>query len=161
MVALSSTQTFLRYPGGCISCSSTSDASYKHDIPPSKNSQLVWNWNLDSAPSQDSPANSPHESFPRSRKSENRTFSQTTSTKDSPQEKNSKTAVGCACLISAVNYNLLAYFLIANLLTGAVNLSIETINASPTSSFIIMNIYLLVLHAMITLLYRRKILLKL
>lgn len=143
MVALSSAQTFLRYPGGCVSCSSTLDTSYKHD----------------SVPSQDSSPNSSQDSsrILRSRKLENKTFLQTTYTKDL-HEKTS--AVGCSCLVSAVNYNLLAYFLIANLFTGFVNLALETINTSPTLAFVIMNVYLLVLHAVITVFYSRKILLK-
>ena len=66
----------------------------------------------------------------------------------------------CRCLLSAVNFNQLGYFIIANFLTGIVNLSMETIHAPPLTAFIILNIYLLVLNIIIMVLYRYKILLK-
>ena len=148
MVGLSPTQTFLRYAGGCTSCSSPSSTAYKHDMPTTtETSQLVWNCN--SVSSQHSSQHSSHTL--RSRKLQD-------GTPQTREEKISNTA--CFCLISAVNYNLLAYFLIANLFTGVVNLSLETIKASPTTAFVVMNGYLLVLHAVITALYRRRILLK-
>lgn len=66
----------------------------------------------------------------------------------------------CLCLITAINFNQLGYFLIANILTGLVNLSSETITASPFKAFVILNTYLLVLNCIIVGLYRYKIILK-
>lgn len=149
MIMLSSTpQTFLRYPGWCASCSSE-NTSNKHAI----SSTSSPNFNL--APTEDSFQDSPG----RLRHPKAESISQSTKT-NSLKEKNC-VPLRCSCLISSINYNLLAYFLIANLLTGAVNLSINTINTPPITAFIIMNVYLLLLHAMITVFYRRKILLKL
>ena len=143
MVVISPTESFLRYPGGCCCCSSSLATTHNTGI-----SQPAENWNLSSASSQDVSHTI------RSRKLEK---APTTCTNDAQTNSN----IGCSCLISAVNYNLLAYFLIANLFTGTVNLSIETIHAPPMFAFAIMNLYLIVLHAVITLFHKRRILLKL
>ena len=154
MVVISSTESFLRYPGGCCYCSSTLDTTYKHDLmsPGTKISQPLGNWDLRSTASPDLAGDASHALRSRKLGKSPTTFTNNTQT-------NSNT--GCLCLISAVNYNLLAYFLIANLFTGAINLSMETVNAPPVFAFIIMNIYLILLHAVITIFYERRILLKL
>jgi phosphatidylinositol glycan class W len=45
-------------------------------------------------------------------------------------------------LLSAVNRNQLAFFLAANLLTGLVNMSMQTLFASSLVSFAVMTAYL-------------------
>ena len=159
MVSSATTQKFFKYPGGCFSCSSSKDTSYKQIII--ETCQVSRNTNLESMSSQDSPLNlSQHSSHTlKSRQVDNKTFSRNMETQHTEEEKLKKDG-DCSCLITAVNYNLLAYFLIANLLTGFVNLCMETINVSATSAFIIMNFYLLLLHAVIMVFYRYKLLLK-
>lgn len=46
-------------------------------------------------------------------------------------------------IIESVNNNGLSYFLIANLMTGAINLSIKTLLVSSTSTFVILNLYMI------------------
>lgn len=57
----------------------------------------------------------------------------------------SKTSV----LEEALNRNLLATFLLANLLTGLVNLSVDTLSASSTTSVFILLVYAYVLSTVI------------
>ncbi|XP_050402410.1 phosphatidylinositol-glycan biosynthesis class W protein isoform X4 [Patella vulgata] len=65
-----------------------------------------------------------------------------------------------ACILSAVNYNALFYFLLANILTGLVNISMQTIYTSTFMSFLILLIYLLLLSFVSMFLYHNKILVK-
>lgn len=67
----------------------------------------------------------------------------------------------CSSLIASINYNQLMYFLLANLLTGVVNLSINTHDTSEILAFIIMNIYLIILHSVIMVLYKSNVSLRL
>lgn len=62
----------------------------------------------------------------------------------------------CACLLAAINRNLLLYFLLANLLTGAVNFSIQTIFCSAVKGFLVVCSYLLVLNLLISLIHIRE-----
>lgn len=158
MVVFAPTQTFLRYSGGCWSCSVMSITQQTTET-----SQPVWNRRIDNS-TQDSS----HRRL--SRKNEKSSSQNSDDHVNNPFEKTElsvtkagtgKNIPGCTCLLSAVNYNLLAYFLLANIFTGAVNLSFETINVSPFTAFVIMNIYLLTLHAAVTVFYNRNILLKL
>jgi len=57
-------------------------------------------------------------------------------------------------LLFAVNRNQLAFFILANLLTGGVNLSMHTLYASPFVSWVVISSYTLVLLAMFVMLDR-------
>lgn len=56
-------------------------------------------------------------------------------------------------LLEAINRNGLAYFLLANLLTGFVNMSVATLQTPPVLSLVIIFGYLFVLSAVISLLH--------
>ena len=47
-------------------------------------------------------------------------------------------------IVEAINYNGLAVFLLANVLTGAVNLSVRTLFVSPAVAFAVCLVYLLI-----------------
>lgn len=153
MIVLARTQTFLRYPGGCSSCSSTTDSSHNPSLM-SQNARKDLHYEKSNDSSYTIRSRS-------SQITETKNTYQSNSNSSVTKARTVEYRFGCMCLISAVNYNLLAYFLIANLLTGVVNLCIETINASHMLAFVIMNVYLLLLHTVVTVFYRRKILLKL
>lgn len=74
------------------------------------------------------------------------------------QSKASRTGqkMPCACFIAAVNRNQLVYFLLANLLTGLVNFSIQTIFCTPLKGFVVICSYLLVLNFLIFALHLRE-----
>ncbi|XP_031556161.1 phosphatidylinositol-glycan biosynthesis class W protein-like [Actinia tenebrosa] len=59
----------------------------------------------------------------------------------------------CACLITAINRNQLAYFLLANLLTGAVNLSVKTLFCSQGQSLGIVCGYMFILNLVFSVLH--------
>lgn len=63
-------------------------------------------------------------------------------------------------LISSINYNGLFYFLLANLLTGLVNMSVKTIKQSNFVAMAILTCYMFVLSAVLLFLYKKKISLK-
>ncbi|XP_045159757.2 phosphatidylinositol-glycan biosynthesis class W protein-like [Mercenaria mercenaria] len=63
-------------------------------------------------------------------------------------------------LISAINYNGLFYFLLANLLTGLVNMSVKTIYQSNLVAMTILTGYMFLLSSVLYFLYRKKISLK-
>ena len=50
-------------------------------------------------------------------------------------------------VISAIDYNQFMFFLLANLLTGLVNLTLDTIHAGPVASMFTMTFYLILLTA--------------
>lgn len=52
---------------------------------------------------------------------------------------------GASRLLESVNRHQLVAFMIGNLLTGAVNLSIDTLNTSPAVAFVVLNVYAIVL----------------
>lgn len=64
-------------------------------------------------------------------------------------------------LFKAVNHNALFYFLLANLLTGVVNLTIPTISTNNSVALIILYLYLLTLSLIMLYLYHRDIVIKL
>lgn len=64
-------------------------------------------------------------------------------------------------IFEAVNYNGLAFFLLANLLTGAVNMSVKTLYADTTRALQIILAYMASCIFVILVLYRHKIQLKL
>ncbi|KAG8189648.1 hypothetical protein JTE90_018497 [Oedothorax gibbosus] len=63
-------------------------------------------------------------------------------------------------LWKAINYNGLFYFLLANLLTGLVNLSIDTNNSSHLKSFVILITYLTILSVSVITAHKKSIQLK-
>ncbi|KAI8509343.1 hypothetical protein Bbelb_131910 [Branchiostoma belcheri] len=64
------------------------------------------------------------------------------------------------CLLSAVNRNQLFFFLLANLLTGAVNLCVDTLRTEPFLAFCIVFAYMLQLCNVLVVLHARNISLK-
>ena len=60
-------------------------------------------------------------------------------------------------LLDAVNYNGLLYFVLANLLTGAVNICTNTLKHSTGESISILLLYLFVLYCFTLILYKAKI----
>ncbi|XP_068725962.1 phosphatidylinositol-glycan biosynthesis class W protein-like isoform X1 [Montipora capricornis] len=81
---------------------------------------------------------------------------------DEPRKTPSHTEdiMPCTCLIAAINCNQLFYFLLANLLTGVVNFSIQTVHCSTRQGFLIVCIYLLILNLISSILHLKKISLK-
>ena len=63
-------------------------------------------------------------------------------------------------LLQAINYNGLLFFALANLMTGVVNLSIDTKSYSDSAAFGILNIYMLILSTIFLYLYRIKFVFK-
>lgn len=63
-------------------------------------------------------------------------------------------------ILSAISYNGLAFFLIANVMTGIVNLSVQTLLQDTMISLLILTVYALILCAVMTLLYMKRIKLK-
>jgi len=59
-------------------------------------------------------------------------------------------------MYQAIDYNSLGFFLLANVLTGLVNLSMETVNSKGSSSMFILIAYLLVLQIVSIAFYRRR-----
>ena len=59
-------------------------------------------------------------------------------------------------IFEAISYNGLAYFLLANLLTGAVNFSIQTMHVATWSAVLIISAYIFVLHIFTYVLYEKK-----
>ncbi|XP_063410091.1 phosphatidylinositol-glycan biosynthesis class W protein-like [Mytilus trossulus] len=76
------------------------------------------------------------------------------------KEKGKKEDKVLYSLIDAVNYNGLLYFLIANLLTGLINLSIKTILVPPFYSVVIIVIYMIILSVVSFILYVKNIKIK-
>ncbi|XP_046571709.1 phosphatidylinositol-glycan biosynthesis class W protein-like [Haliotis rubra] len=78
-------------------------------------------------------------------------------TRDGRENKKFADDLSSTCLLSAINYNGLLYFLAANLLTGLVNMSVQTLYVPPSLAVTIISVYIAVLSGLIMLLYRRKI----
>lgn len=66
----------------------------------------------------------------------------------------------CPIIMAAINYNGLASFLLANLMTGAVNLTFQTMLVSTAGCVFIVSVYMFVLCAIITFLYVNQIKIK-
>lgn len=66
----------------------------------------------------------------------------------------------CPIIMAAINYNGLAFFLLANLLTGAVNLTFQTMLVSTAGCVFIVSVYMFVLCAIVTFLYVNQIKIK-
>lgn len=66
----------------------------------------------------------------------------------------------CPIILAAINYNGLAFFLGANLLTGLVNMTFQTMLVSPAGCVFIVTIYMFVLCSIATFLYVNQIKIK-
>lgn len=56
-------------------------------------------------------------------------------------------------LLSAINRNGLFYFLLANLVTGIINIHVPTIHIPPVPSFTIIFLYLLIVSLVVSILH--------
>lgn len=65
------------------------------------------------------------------------------------------------CVVSAIDYNQLVFFLLANLMTGLVNISINTLHTPPSIALCVLTIYMTLLVAIAIILHRYNIKLKL
>jgi hypothetical protein len=63
-------------------------------------------------------------------------------------------------LLAAINYNSLAFFLLSNLLTGVINMSVHTLYVAPIGSVLILIIYMFLVCFTINKLYINSIKLK-
>ncbi len=57
------------------------------------------------------------------------------------------------CIVSAVDYNQLFFFVMANVLTGVVNLTVDTLRASAPFGLTVLTVYMLVLVGTFVLLH--------
>ena len=71
------------------------------------------------------------------------------------------TTMTCPILFQAISMNALAYFLLANLLTGLVNFSIATLHTASCPAVLILAGYTAVLQLITDGMYQRNIHLKL
>ena len=78
--------------------------------------------------------------------------------KDLREEKRSQSSV---CVISAVDYNQLLFFVAANVLTGLVNMVVDTLHTGALQSLTILLLYMLVLVGMFVLLHTQRVKVKL
>ena len=74
--------------------------------------------------------------------------------------RDEKSRVSTSCLLEATNRNGLFYFLLANLLTGAVNFSMETIHASRSHGLLVVMGYMFVLSLITAVLHAKNITLR-
>lgn len=65
------------------------------------------------------------------------------------------------CVVSAVDYNQLLFFLLANLLTGLVNFSLDTLHTGPLLALAVLVGYMWVLVSLSLTLHRHRIKIKL
>jgi hypothetical protein len=63
-------------------------------------------------------------------------------------------------IFESIAYNGLAYFLLANLLTGAVNFSLQTMHVEPLPAVLIISGYVLLLHVVAFALFKKRFRLK-
>ena len=61
------------------------------------------------------------------------------------------------CLISAIDYNQFVYFMLANVLTGLVNFTVDTLSVSSVSAITILVLYMITLSLVVTLLHSNRI----
>ena len=74
------------------------------------------------------------------------------------EEKHSQSSI---CVISAVDYNQLLFFVTANVLTGLVNMVVDTLHTGALQSLTILLLYMLVLVGMFVLLHTQRVKVKL
>ena len=65
-----------------------------------------------------------------------------------------KFSIHVPVIFSAISHNALVYFLLANLLTGLINISIPTIHINGCPAVLIISAYMSVLHCIIVAMYR-------
>lgn len=64
------------------------------------------------------------------------------------------------CLLKAINYNGLFFFLLSNLLTGIINFSVHTLYATPMQACALITVYMAVSSSVTMTLYYKKVQLK-
>ncbi len=64
------------------------------------------------------------------------------------------------CLLEAINRNGLLFFLLSNLLTGAVNFAMPTFLAPPTYAYVILVLYMLTVCQISGLLHMKNVTVK-
>ena len=80
------------------------------------------------------------------------------SEKDPREEKHSQSSV---CVIFALDYNQLLFFVAANVLMGLVNMIVDTLHTGALQSLTILLLYMLVLVGMFVLLHTQRVKVKL
>ena len=83
--------------------------------------------------------------------------SKSKSLKDAVKGPETRSIYRCPSFVKAVDYNPLFFFLLANLGTGLVNLTMETINTEDNTAVLILVIYEAILALIVTFLFRYKI----
>ena len=84
-----------------------------------------------------------------------------TSTTNPRRNEKPPSSAPSLCVVSAVDYNQLVFFLLANLLTGLVNFSMDTLHTRPPLALTVLVLYMCLLVSLSLLLHRFKIRLKL
>ena len=84
----------------------------------------------------------------------------TKSSKDSVKAPETSTMYRSPNFVKAVDHNPLFFFLLANLLTGIINITVETINTEDNTAVLIIFIYQAILAIVVTFLYSCNIKLK-
>lgn len=79
------------------------------------------------------------------------------STSPLTKEPHSVSATPLLCLMSAVDFNQFAFFILANLSTGLTNFAVDTMAAGPSSSLAILIAHMFLLCLTITVLHRHRI----
>lgn len=64
------------------------------------------------------------------------------------------------CAASAVDYNQLAFFVLANVLTGVVNFSVNTLHVGSAVALVVLALYMAVLLMVFSVLHKYKIKIK-
>ena len=80
-------------------------------------------------------------------------YSSARPTKDSQPVK----ATGHLCVMSAIDYNQFTFFILANLSTGLVNFTMDTMAAGPALSLAIVTGHMFILCLVMTVLHRYRI----
>ena len=61
------------------------------------------------------------------------------------------------CLISAIDFNQFTFFMLANLLTGLVNFTVDTLHTSAGPALLILSLYMITLALVVVLLHSNSI----
>ena len=86
--------------------------------------------------------------------------SRSKSSKDSMKTLETCSIYRCPNFVKAVDHNPLFFFLLANLMTGLINITVETINTEDNTAVLIIVGYQAILAIIVTCLYRCNIKLK-
>ncbi|KAL3868684.1 hypothetical protein ACJMK2_041462 [Sinanodonta woodiana] len=79
---------------------------------------------------------------------------------DNQQKETQSESEQTSQLLAAINYNGLFYFLLANIQTGLVNLSIKTLYVGNTTAIIILTMHMFTSSFIVTFLYKQRIKIK-